>query len=132
MLREYFFNYVYIVNKGCNTQLSFNFWRGLLYQGETLAILEFVRNLLIFSYRYQQMIWTLQMTVAKLWRYQTLANLTSLYYCTIANTWSNIIDSVLALVNKQKNTGAEAAVLHRYQDGDQGMAIFMHSIAVIS
>ena len=45
------------------------------------------------------------------------------YIIVLLYHWSNIIDSVLALVNK----GAL-----QYWDGEKGIAIFMHSIAVIN
>ena len=51
-----------------------------------------------------------------------LQNPTSLYIVL------NIIDSVLALENKRK----KAAAANDFKDGQKGMAIFMHSIAVIS
>ena len=51
---------------------------------------------------------------------------TSLYYCTFANTWSNIIDSVLALAKKRQKVGGDN------KDGEKGIAIFIHSIAVIT
>ena len=55
-------------------------------------------------------------------QFPTCWNCKILHHCTIV---LNIIDSV---ENKQKN----AAAANDFKEGQNGMAIFMHSIAVIS